>query len=103
MGSSAALSLAVGELLLLLLLVGGLLAGAFLNQGRAHTHVVPSSSTLALAAAVQRLHDRVEVDLPGPMVDGDAVRADADVPEALAAAEQLPGVHVAHRAQPGSA
>jgi len=37
------------------------------------------------------------------MVDGDAVRADADVPEALAAAEQLPGVHVAHRAQPGSA
>ena len=42
-------------------------------------------------------------DLPGPMVDGDAVRADADVPEALAAAEQLPGVHVAHRAQPGSA
>ena len=60
-------------------------------------------AALSLAAAVQRLHDRVEVDLPGPMVDGDAVRADADVPEALAAAEQLPGVHVAHRAQPGSA
>ena len=90
------------ELLVGLLLgLGLLLSDALLDEGWAHAlHV--ARALLALLLALERRHDLVKVQLLAPMVDGDAVRADADVPESLAAAEQLGRVHVAARAQPGA-
>ena len=94
--------LLVGLLLGLgLLLSDGLLSDALLDEGWAHAlHV--ARALLALLLALERRHDLVKVQLLAPVVDGDAVRADADVPESLAAAEQLGRVHVAARAQPGA-
>ena len=88
------------ELLVGLLLgLGLLLSDALLDEGWAHAvAVAPLLSLLAL----KRRHDLVKVQLLAPVVDGDAVRADADVPESLAAADQLGRVHVAARAQPGA-
>ena len=92
--------LLVGLLLGLgLLLSDGLLSDALLDEGWAHA--VPVAPLLSLLA-LERRHDLVKVQLLAPVVDGDAVRADADVPESLAAAEQLGRVHVAARAQPGA-
>ena len=92
------------DLFVLLLLRGGLLLGdtldgALLDEG--WTHAVPVAPQLSLPA-LEILHDLVEVELVAPVVDGDAVRADADVSVPLAAAEQFARVHVALRAQPGA-
>ena len=90
------------ELLVGLLLGLGLLLGdALLDEGWAHAlHV--ARALLALLLALERRHDLVKVQLLEPVADGDAVRADANVPEALAAAEQLARVHGAGRAQPAT-
>ena len=88
--------LLVGLLLGLgLLLSDGLLSDALLDEGWAHA--LPEAALLSLLA-LERRHDLVKVQLLAPVVDGDAVRADADVPEALAAAYQLARVHVARDA-----
>ena len=87
------------ELLVGLLLGLGRLSDALLDEGWAHA--VPVAPLLSLLA-LERRHDLVEVQLLGPVVAGDAMRADADVPEALAAAEQHARVHVAAGAQPGA-
>jgi len=83
----------------LLLLLGDTLVGALLDEG--WTHALPVAPQLSLPA-LEILHDLVEVELVAPVVDGDAVRADADVSVPLAAAEQFARVHVALRAQPGA-
>ena len=77
------------------------LAGALLGEGRAHALAVASFAPLPGLLALQRDHDLLEVNLRvwEPVVDGHAVRADADVPEALAAADQVGRVHLARGAQ----